>query len=104
MGAYFEAMRVIAISTLRRFWQKHPMAEIPVRAWYAEARRAGWERPADVKTNRRNVSILANNRAVFNIKGNDYRLVVAMRYDKQIMFIRFIGTHAEYDRIDATTV
>jgi mRNA interferase HigB len=66
--------------------------------------RARWERPADVKANRRNVSILANNRVVFNIKGNDHRLVVAMRYDKQIIFIRFIGTHAEYDRIDATTV
>ena len=98
------AMRVIAISTLRRFWQRHPTAEIPLRAWYAEARRARWERPADVKANRRNVSVLANNRIVFNIKGNDYRLVVAVRYDKQIMFIRFIGTHAEYDRIDATTV
>jgi mRNA interferase HigB len=70
----------------------------------AEARRARWKRPADVKANRRNVSIIANNRVVFNIKGNDYRLVVAMRYDKQIMFVRFIGTHAEYDRIDATTV
>ena len=57
-----------------------------------------------VKANRRNVSVLANNRIVFNIKGNEYRLVVAVRYDKQIMFIRFIGTHAEYDRIDATTV
>jgi mRNA interferase HigB len=94
-------MRVIAISTLRRFWQKYPTTEIPLRGWYAEARR---ERPADVKANRRNVSILANNCVVFNIKGNDYRLVVAIRYDKQIMFIRFIGTHAEYDRIDATTV
>jgi mRNA interferase HigB len=78
--------------------------EIPLRAWYAEARRALWERPADVKANRGNVSIVANNRVVFNIKGNDYSLVVAMRYDKQIMFIRFIGTHSEYDRIDATTV
>jgi len=104
MGAYWQAMRVIAISTPRRFWQKHPTTEIALRAWYAEVRRARWERPADVKANRRNVSILANNRVVFNIKGNDYRLVVAMRYDKQIMFIRFIGTHAEYDRIDATTV
>ena len=97
-------MRVIAISTLRRFWQKHPMAEIPLRAWYAKARRARRDRPADVQANRRNVSVLANNRVVFNIKGNDYRLVVAMRYDMQIMFIRFIGTHAEYDRIDPTTV
>jgi len=97
-------MRVIAISTLRRFWQKHPMAEIPLRAWYAEARRARWERPAGVKANRRNVIIRVNNRVIFNIKGINYRLVIAMRYDKQIMFIRFIGTHAEYDRIDATTV
>lgn len=80
------------------------MAEIPVRAWYAEARRARWVRPADVKADRRHVSIIADNRVVFNIKGNDYRLVVAMRYDKRIMFIRFVGTHAEYDRIDATMV
>jgi len=104
MGAYFYAMRIIAISTLRRFWQRHPKAEIPLRAWYAEVRRARWARPADVKADRRNVSILANNRVVFNIKGNDYRLMVAVRYDKQIIFIRFVGTHAEYDRIDATTV
>jgi mRNA interferase HigB len=61
-------------------------------------------RPSDVKADRRNVSILPNNRAVFNIEGNDHSLVVAIRYDKQIVFIRFIGTHAEYDRIDAETV
>ncbi|MCC6194915.1 MAG: type II toxin-antitoxin system HigB family toxin [Burkholderiales bacterium] len=97
-------MRIIAISTLRRFWQKHPTTEIPLKAWYAEARRARWDSPADLRADRRNVSILANGRAVFNIKGNDYRLVVAIRYDKQIMFVRFIGAHAEYDRIDATTV
>ncbi len=97
-------MRVIAISTLRWFLQKHPMIEIPLRAWYAEARRARWERPEEIKAARRDASILANNRVVFNIKGNDYRLVVSVRYDKQIMFIRFVGTHAEYDRIDASTV
>ncbi len=97
-------MRVIAISTLRGFWHKHPLAEIPLRGWYAEARRAHWERPEEIKAVRRNVSILAKNRVVFNIKGNDYRLVVAVRYDKQIMFIRFVGTHAEYDRIDASTI
>ena len=97
-------MRIIAVAALRRFWQKHPLAEIPLRVWYAEARRARWGRPADVKADRRNVSILANNRVVFNIKGNTDGLVVAMRYDKQIMLIRFVGTHAEYDRIDATTV
>ena len=97
-------MRVIAISTLRRFWQQHPMAEMPLRAWYAEARRARWERPGEIKAVRRNVSIIANNRVVFNIKGNDYRLVVAVRYDKQIMFIRFVGTHAESNRIDASAI
>ena len=102
MGAYWQAMRVIAISTPRRFWQKHPTTEIALRAWYAEVRRARWERPADVNSFTDVTS--TNYRVVFNIKGNDYRLVVAMRYDKQIMFIRFIGTHAEYDRIDATTV
>jgi mRNA interferase HigB len=97
-------MRVIAISTLRRFWQKHPLSEIPLRAWYAEARRARWGRPEEIKVARRNACILPNNRVVFNIKGNDYRLVAAVRYDKQIMYIRFVGTHSEYDRIDATTV
>lgn len=97
-------MRVIAISTLRRFWQKHPMAEIPLRAWYAEARRVRWERPEEINAARRNASLVANTRVVFNIKGSHYRLVVAVRYDKQIMFIRFVGTHAEYDRIDASTV
>lgn len=96
-------MRVIAIATLRRFWQKHPPAEVPLRAWYAQAKRASWQRPEDIKAAHRNASFLANNRGVFNIKGNDYRLVVAVRYDLQIMFVRFIGTHAEYDRIDATT-
>ncbi|MEJ7670593.1 MAG: type II toxin-antitoxin system HigB family toxin [Casimicrobiaceae bacterium] len=97
-------MRVIAISTLRRFWLKYPRAEIPLRAWYAEARRARLERPDDIKAARRNASIVANGRVVFNIKGNDFRLVVLVRYDKQIIFIRFVGTHAEYDRIDASKV
>ncbi len=97
-------MRIIAISALRQFWMKHPVAEIPLRAWYAEARRARWERPGDIKAARRNVSVLSNNRVVFNIKGNDYRLVVAVRYDKQIMFIRFVGTHAEHDRINASEI
>jgi len=97
-------MRVIAISVLRRFWERYPMAEIPLRAWYAEARRAHWGQPDEIKAARRNVSFLPNNRVVFNIKGNDYRLVVAVRYDKQIMYVRFVGTHAEYNRIDAKMV
>ncbi len=97
-------MRVIAIARLRQFWEKHPDAEVPLRAWYAAASRAQWRTPAGIKVAYRNASFVANDRVVFNIKGNDYRLVVAVRYEKGIMFIRFIGTHREYDRIDAETI
>lgn len=89
---------------LREFWERHPRAEVPLRAWYAEASNAGWKTPADVKAAHRNASFLANNRIVFNIKGNDFRLVVAVRYTQDLMFIRFIGTHAEYNRIDASKI
>jgi mRNA interferase HigB len=88
----------------REFWQKHPQAELPLRAWHAEASRAEWTTPADIKKAYRNASFLARNRVVFNIKGNDYRLIAAAHYDRGIMFIRFVGTHAEYDRIDAGTI
>ena len=97
-------MRIIAISRLRAFWSKHPQAEIPLRAWYAEASRADWRSPTDVKAAYRNASFLPGNRVIFNIKGNDYRLVVAVHFNRGMMFIRFVGTHAEYDRIDAATI
>ena len=97
-------MPIIAIGTLRKFWENHPQAEIPLRNWYAEASRADWKTPADIKAAHRNASFLPNNRVVFNIKGNDYRLVVAVRYTSTTMFIRFVGTHADYDRIDAATI
>jgi mRNA interferase HigB len=97
-------MRVIAIPRLRQFWKKHPDAEVPLRAWYAAVSRAQWRTPAAIQAAYRNASFLANDRVVFNIKGNDYRLVVAVRYENGIMFIRFIGTHREYDRIDAATI
>ena len=97
-------MRIIARSTLRDFWQKYPDAEQPLKSWYSEASRAVWQSPTDVKNLYRNASIVANNRVVFNIKGNDYRLIVHIRYDINIIFIRFIGTHKEYDKIDATTI
>ncbi|MGB4336791.1 MAG: type II toxin-antitoxin system HigB family toxin [Chromatiaceae bacterium] len=83
---------------------QHPLAEVPLRGWYAEASRAAWRTPADIKAMHRSASFLPNNRVVFNIKGNDYRLVVAVRYTQQLLFVRFIGTHAEYDRIDAQTI
>lgn len=97
-------MRVIALSTLRTFWERHPDAETPLRAWHALASRADWKSPADIKDAYRNASFAANNRVVFNIKGNDYRLVVAVRYERGLMFIRFIGTHRQYDKIDVETV
>ena len=97
-------MRVIAIGTLREFWRKHADAEVPLRVWFAEASRAQWRTPAEIKASHRNASFMANNRVVFNIKGNEYRLVVAVHYNRGLMFVRFVGTHREYDRIDAATV
>jgi mRNA interferase HigB len=97
-------MRIIALKTLREFWEDHPDARQPLQAWYKDARQAVWQSPADIKTVYRNVSIIANNRVVFNIKGNDYRLIVAINYRFGITYIRFVGTHREYDRIDASEI
>jgi mRNA interferase HigB len=73
-------------------------------AWYALASRAQWKSPADIKEAYRHASFTANNRVVFNIKGNDYRLAVLVRYDKGLLFVKFVGTHAQYDKIDVLTV
>jgi len=97
-------VRVISVKMLRDCWTKHPQAEIPLRAWYAQASRADWTDPAQIKAAYRNASFLANNRIVFNIKGNDFRLIVAVHYNRRMMFIRFVGTHQEYDRIDAQNI
>ena len=97
-------MRILSRSTLRAFWETHSNAEEALKAWYYEAYRATWQSPADIKAVHRNASILANNRVVFNIKGNQYRLIVSIRYDLGIIFIRFIGTHSAYDKVDAETV
>ena len=97
-------MRIVALSTLRIFWEKHPDAEMPLRNWHAEASRAYWRTPADIKAAYRNASFTANNRVVFNIKGNDYRLVVAVHYDRGQMFVRFVGTHRQYDKINVETI
>ena len=97
-------MRIIALGTLREFWQRHPAAEVPLRSWYAAASRADWRSPADVKAAYRNASFVAKNRIVFNIKGNEYRLVAAVHYNRGMMFIRFIGTHREYDKIDVANI
>ena len=97
-------MRIIALRILRQFWTKHRQAEIPLRAWYAEASRADWAEPTDTKAAYLSASFLANNCVIFNIKGNDYRLVAAMRHNRRMMFIRFVGAHREYDRIDAENI
>lgn len=97
-------MRVIAVSTLRTFWEKHPDAEQPIKAWLEEARKAKWTQPSDIKANYGSASILKNRRVVFNIKGNDYRLIVAIAYKLSIVYIKFIGTHKEYDAVDAETI
>lgn len=107
MGArYTPAVRIIARRTLQEFWAdpRYRDAEQPLRAWFTEVKRAEWHTPAEIKAAHRNASFLANNRVVFNIAGNKYRLVVAVKYTAQIVFIRFVGTHAQYDAIDAEEV
>ena len=79
---------------------KHPQAETPLRAWFADASRADWQTPAGIKAAHRNASFTGGNRVVFNIKGNDYRLVVAVHYNRGLMYVRFVGTHTEYNAIN----
>lgn len=97
-------MRVIAVATLRAFWALHPDAEQPLKAWYDEVSHAVWTQPAEIKAQYRSASVLKNRWVVFNIKGNDYRLVVAIAYNLQIVYVKFVGTHKDYDAIDAETV
>jgi len=94
-------MRVIGASKLHEFWNRHQDAKAQLEAWYAEVKHATWETPNDVKERYGTASIIGNNRVVFNICGNKYRLVVHIKYGFETVIIRFIGTHAEYDRIDA---
>lgn len=97
-------MRVIARSTLREYWQSHADVEEALKDWFRETENAEWKTPQEMKAAHPDASILANNRVVFNIRGNRYRLVVRIRYEIGIIYIRFIGTHAEYNRIDAETI
>jgi mRNA interferase HigB len=89
-------MRVIAKRTLREFWEQHADAEQSLKAWYQDAAQATWTSPQDIRQTYATASIVANNRVVFNIRGNQYRLVVAINYAFGIVYIRFVGTHAEY--------
>ena len=97
-------MRIIARRTLREFWELHADAEQPLKAWFAEASSASWETPQAVKDAYRTASFVAGNRVIFNIGGNKYRLVVQVNYGHGIVFVKFLGTHSEYDRVDPETV
>jgi len=97
-------VRIIARKTLRDAWARYRDAEQPLKAWYKEAEAANWTGPADVRRQYPTASIVGNERVVFNIKGNHYRLVVAINYAAGIAFIKFFGSHAEYDKIDVKDV
>jgi mRNA interferase HigB len=97
-------MRIISRAVLSAFWAQHPDAEQPLKAWYEEASHAQWTSPQDIKDLYRHASFRPNRRVVFNIKGNDYRLVVAVAFRFQAIYIKFVGTHAEYDKINVDTV
>ena len=103
-------MRIIARRTLKRFIESRaghkdqPALKAAVDAWFDEVRKARWTSSADVKRRYRTASIVSGGRVVFNVRGNDYRLVVAVDYEKPIVWIKWLGTHAEYDRIDVRTV
>ncbi len=94
-------MRVIAVKTIKYYWEKYPEAKQPLLAWYDEAQYAEWENPNMLKYQYRSASILNKKRVVFNIHGNDFRLIVDIEYRLKIVFIVWFGTHKQYDKIDA---
>ena len=101
---YNYPVNIVAVKFLRAFWEKYPDAEQSLKSWVDEAKKAAWAQPAEIKEQYRSASILKNRRVVFNIKGNDYRLLVSVAYHYQAVYVKFIGTHKEYDAIDAETV
>jgi mRNA interferase HigB len=94
--------RIFAKSTLREFWEKHPDSEQYLKTWYDTAMNSDWKTPNDVKLSYAN--ILKDSSIVFNIKGNSYRLVIKFNFDHQLAFVRFLGSHSDYDKIDANTI
>lgn len=101
---YNEAMRVISKRTLVEFWSSYPDAEPPLSAWFIEASKAQWMTAQHIKDRYRSASFLADNRVVFNIGGNKYRLIVRINYVVGIVYIRFVGTHKQYDHINAEVI
>lgn len=97
-------MRVISKGPLREFWKKHKDSEHQLKTWYKEASKAEWKTPNDIKKEYVKTSIIGNNRIVFNICGSKYRLIVEINYERGWVFVRFIGTHNDYDKIDAKKI
>lgn len=97
-------MRVISRKRLREFWERYPDAEQALKAWFHEVEQAVWHNSADIKASYRSASIVTGERVVFNICGNKYRLVIHINYAFQIAFIRFVGTHREYNKMDVRSI
>ena len=97
-------MRIISRRMLREFWNRHPDAAIALQTWFRDVEHSTWNSPADIKAVYRNASFVTNNRVVFNIKGNRYRLVVVVVYQYGVVYVRFFGTHEEYEWIDVSTI
>jgi mRNA interferase HigB len=97
-------VRVISKKILREFWENHVDSTQQLKSWFQETSVADWKTPKQIKKDYPTASFLANNRVVFNIKGNKYRLVVRINYEYSMVWIRFIGTHAAYDKIDSTKI
>ncbi len=97
-------MQIIARRTLRAFWEVNPPAEAPLRTWYALVAAADWTGPADVKAHFGSADFVGDNRIIFNIGGNKYRLIVHVAYTYKRVLVKFVGTHADYDKINAEDV
>lgn len=101
---FVKKLRIIARKILREFWEVHADCEQQLKSWFRETSKAVWKNPNEIKLEYPTGSILNDNRIVFNIKGNNYRLIVKINFEYEMVWIRFIGTHAEYDKINATTI
>ncbi|GAB0116385.1 type II toxin-antitoxin system HigB family toxin [Acidisoma sp. 7E03] len=97
-------MQVIALRMFRDFWEKHPGAESPLRAWHALVSKADWSGPADIRRMFGTADFGGDNRVIFDIGGNNYRLVVHVAYRHHRVLVKFVGLHKDYDRIDPETV
>ncbi len=98
-------MQVVALRILRQFWERHAQSEAPIKFWYSQVAKAHWQSPADIKTQLGStVDFIGDNRVIFDLSGNKYRLVVRVSYSYKRVLVTFVGTHAEYDKIDAETI